>query len=57
MHSFVKLGRYPEFKIGIIRTFLSGDFSNNGSPETLGWSELDAIKLVFEPVFGSSKKS
>ncbi len=49
----------PSITIGFNRTFLSGDFKGKVDfdliDNNLEWGKLDATKLVFEPLFGSSK--
>tara|TARA_Y100000768_G_scaffold388808_1_gene387383 strand:+ start:20106 stop:21593 length:1488 start_codon:yes stop_codon:yes gene_type:complete len=44
---------------GLHRTYLSGDFKDLSLQMSLNrrWTELDALQLVFEPLFGQSKKS
>ena len=44
--------------LGLHRTYLSGDFGNLSSTTVSvdSWSLIDAVRLVFEPLFGSSKK-
>ena len=48
----------PQLTVGIHRTYLSGNFSYLRNETNLknNWSFKDAIKLVVEPLFGSSKK-
>jgi hypothetical protein len=41
--------------LGFHRTYLSGDFGNK--QKSSNWSLLDAASLVFEPIFGQSKKN
>ena len=48
----------PSISIGFHRTFLSGAF-NDMSIENYNqrnWSNIDAIQLIFSPIFGQSKK-
>ncbi len=56
---FGYLSKFSETKIGFHRTYLSGNFKNLSSNtiSTRSWSILDAAQLVFEPLFGQSKKN
>ena len=43
---------------GLHRTYLSGDFKNLSNDTSFSgkWSSIDAVQLLFEPLFGQSKK-
>ena len=45
----------PEFTLGFNRVYQSGNFDYI-SPNISRWTTKDALKLVFEPLFGQSKK-
>ncbi|SVE09073.1 uncharacterized protein METZ01_LOCUS461927, partial [marine metagenome] len=49
---------YPIVTLGFHRTYLSGDFSYLSEKTNIkgAWSITDAAKLVFEPLFGTSKR-
>ena len=53
------ISRSSKSKIGFHRTYLSGNFKNLSSStiSTNSWSIEDAVQLVFEPLFGQSKKN
>ena len=50
----------PKLTLGFHRTYLSGDFRDYLQLNTKfanEWTAIDAAKLVFEPLFGNSKKN
>ncbi len=53
------ISKSSKSKIGFHRTYLSGNFKNLSSStiSTNSWSIEDAVQLVFEPLFGQSKKN
>jgi len=54
----IKFYSKPEITAGIHRTYLSGNFNYLSSETNFSdeWSLNDALGLVFEPLFGSSKQ-
>ena len=58
MKAQVKIKTKPIITLGFHRTYLSGNFGKQGfTKSSENWNFMDATKLVFEPLFGQSKKN
>jgi hypothetical protein len=57
LSSYITLNSDPTITLGIFRTYLSGNLINLSEITSLEneWTAMDAFKLIFEPLFGTSK--